>query len=115
MDSMKWVYICSPYRGDVEKNVENAALYTKRALMMGCAVEVPHLSYTLALDDSVPEEREIGILAGLEKLHGCDEIWVFGLENPSEGMKREIAEAREWGIPVKDGFAMTGLKPEARS
>jgi len=31
---------------------------------------------------------------------------VFGLENPSEGMQAEIAEARAIGIPVRDGFVM---------
>ena len=39
---------------------------------------------------------------GIALLDMCDELWVYGINNPSEGMKKEIAYAKEHGIPVKD-------------
>ncbi len=39
---------------------------------------------------------------GISLLSMCDELWVYGIDNPSEGMKAEIAYAEEHGIPVRD-------------
>ena len=50
--------------------------------------------------------------AGLQLLLECSEVWVFGIDNPSEGMKAEIELAKEYGIPVKDGEKI--LKARAR-
>ena len=44
--------------------------------------------------------------AGLQLLLMCSEVWVFGLDHPSEGMQAEIAEAVRCGIPIKDGEKM---------
>ena len=44
--------------------------------------------------------------AGLQLLLLCSEIWVFGLDHPSEGMQAEIALAIRHNIPVKDGEMM---------
>ncbi len=35
MYEMKKVFICSPYRGDVEKNVEKARYYSRMAAVCG--------------------------------------------------------------------------------
>ena len=51
------------------------------------------------LDDSVLEERTVGIQMGLELMELCSEVWVFG--PPTEGMKFEIAKAEELGITIK--------------
>ena len=32
----------------------------------------------------------------------CSELWVYGIDNPSEGMKAEIEYAKEHGILVRD-------------
>ena len=41
--------------------------------------------------------------AGLQLLLMCSEVWVFGLDHPSEGMQEEIALAIRHGIPIRDG------------
>ena len=58
----KLVYICSPCRGDVEKNIEKAQRYCREAV----------------------------------------ELWVYGIENPSEGMRSEIEYAKQHQIPIRD-------------
>ena len=50
--------------------------------------------------------------AGLQLLLMCSEIWVFGLDHPSEGMQAEIAFAIRHGITIKDGDEMLRRKNE---
>lgn len=91
------VFICSPYNGNIEKNIVNAKRYARYAAMKGNAVFVPHLLYPQFLDDSNDYERNIGIQSGIEFLWFCDEIWVFAKNENlcSEGMKKEIEEAKK--------------------
>ena len=97
---MKLVYIASPYAGDIPNNVERAKEYCKQALEQGVIPMAPHLLYPQFLEDSDPEQRSLGLRAGLELLARCDEMWVFGGEI-SPGMSREIQFAREHGIPIR--------------
>ena len=96
---MKTVYICSPLGGDVPGNIERAKQYAHYALTCGTAPVVPHF-YALILDDNDPQERKLGLGAGLAVLESCDELWVFG-ERISKGMQGEIEAATERGIPVQ--------------
>lgn len=58
----------------------------------------------------------MGMVAGMELLEQCSEVWVFGMENPSAGMKKEIAKANELGIPIVDAAeALTIHSPAAAS
>lgn len=64
----------------------------------------PHIYFTQFLDDTNPTERALGMEAGLALLDMCDEIWVYGLKNPSAGMQAEIDYALKNGIKIRDGF-----------
>ncbi|KLU66731.1 hypothetical protein DEAC_c13990 [Desulfosporosinus acididurans] len=96
------VYICSPLRGDIERNIIKAQGYCRDAINYNVVPIAPHVYFTQFLNDLIPKEREIGMELGIELLKKCDEVWVFGLQNPSEGMKAEIELANELGIPVRD-------------
>ena len=85
---MRKVYICSPYRGNVEGNVGNARRYCRMAVDNGFIPVAPHIYFTQFLDDSVEEERKAGIEAGIQLMLECDEVWVFG--ESTEGMRHEI-------------------------
>ena len=93
-------FICSPYKGDIEKNVKKAQKHARKAAMMGVSPTVPHLLFPQFLKEEDPEERDLGIRLGLEQLAMCDELWVFGKEI-SQGMSKEISFAEERGIPIK--------------
>ncbi len=96
---MKRVYICSPLGGDIEGNLERVKRYTKYALMCGTAPFVPHF-YALCIDDNIPEERGIGLAAGLGMLWFCDELWIFG-DEISEGMLAEMKFCKNLNIKMK--------------
>ena len=87
------VYICSPYSGDVETNVEAAKRYSRLAVDKGCIPLTPHLLFPQFLDDDIPEERELGLFFGNILMSKCSEVWVFG-ERISAGMESEIKRAR---------------------
>lgn len=101
MSENKLVYICSPYAGDIEKNVEFAKAACMYAMRQNCTPMAVHLLYPQLLDDSEPVQRQAGIRMGLRVLEAADELWLCG-NRISEGMCAEIAAAKRLGIPVKE-------------
>lgn len=87
------VYICSPYAGDVETNVQKARRYCRFAVDKGCIPIAPHLLFTQFLNDDNPKERQLGIFFGNAVMSKCSEVWVFG-EHISNGMEAEIKRAK---------------------
>ena len=95
------VYICSPYRGDTEKNVEKARQYSRFAIESKAIPIAPHLLYPQFMDDSNPEERYLATHTINYVLVGkCQEMWIFG-DDISEGMAREIALAERRGKKIR--------------
>lgn len=86
------VYICSPYRGDVERNVTKAKNFCRFALDNGQIPLAPHLFFPQFTDDSNVEERELALFMDIILMGKCDEVWVLN-EFISEGMQEEIEKA----------------------
>lgn len=87
------VYICSPYAGDVETNVQKARRYCRFAVDKGYIPIAPHLLFTQFLNDDSPKERQLGIFFGNVVMSKCSEVWVFG-DRISDGMEAEIKRAK---------------------
>ncbi|SPF54689.1 conserved hypothetical protein [Candidatus Desulfosporosinus infrequens] len=94
------MYVCSPLKGDLERNIRRANGYCRFAAYQGVVPLAPHVAFSQFLDDDIPEERELGMQMGLELLKHCQGVWVFGARI-SEGMAKEIAEAERRGIPIR--------------
>ena len=94
------VYICSPYRGNIEKNTASAQAYCRMAVERGCIPIAPHLLFPQFLDDNRQEERELGMFMGFVLLTKCRELWAFG-DYVSDGMEQEIDKAKARNIPVR--------------
>ncbi len=97
---MKLVYVCCPYRGDVEHNTARARRYCRFVCNESAVPIAPHLHNTQFLDESLPEEREAGLKLGLQLLKHCDELWIFG-DRLTEGMEAEFYEAHRLKIKIK--------------
>ena len=93
---MKKVFVCSPLRGDYEKNITAAKTYSCFVAEFGHLPITPHIYFTQFLDDSVERDRALGMLMGIELLKMCDELWVFG-PIISDGMSKEIKYWEEMG------------------
>ena len=52
------VYICSPYRGNTNENIENARKYSRFAVVHHSIPIAPHLLFPQFLDDTLGEERQ---------------------------------------------------------
>lgn len=94
------VYICSPFRGDVQKNIENARRFCRFAIYKGAIPFAPHLLYPQFMDDCNGEERKLALFMGQVMLDKCAEVWVFGNEI-SSGMAGEISRAQEKGKRIR--------------
>ena len=87
------VYICSPFAGDLEKNVVAARTYSRFAVEQGYIPIAPRLLFPQFLDDSDPKERDLGLFFGNAIMSKCSEVWVFG-SHISSGMEAEIKRAK---------------------
>jgi hypothetical protein len=87
------VYICSPYAGDIDRNVKAAQNYSRFAVDKGFIPIAPHLLFPQFMNDTDPQERELGLLFGNALMSKCSEVWVFG-SFISPGMQAEIKRAR---------------------
>lgn len=94
------VYICSPYAGDIEANVAAARRYSCFAVDEGYIPIAPHLLFPQFLNDSDPNERELGLFFGNALMSKCAEVWVFG-SRISSGMESEIKRAKRKGYRLR--------------
>lgn len=101
--TMTRVIIESPFAGDVEANLTYARAAMRDCLLRGEAPFVSHALYTQAgvLDDTVPEQRALGIEAGLVWGALADKTVVYQDRGISAGMEQGIARARREGRPVE--------------
>lgn len=97
---MPRVFISSPFAGEVETNVQNARRYCAFAVKNGYIPYAPHLFFPQFMDDTIPEQRELGMFMGKVFLDGCKELWAFG-DRISPGMSEEISRAKERGIIIR--------------
>ena len=97
---MKKVFICSPYRGDIEKNTELAKHIGRLAAVCEYVPVIPHMLFPQFLHDSDPKERIMELCMGAELLKCCDSLWIIG-NTITKGMHFVIDKAKEWNIPIR--------------
>lgn len=94
------VYICSPYRGNTNHNIEMAQKYSRFAVDQHCLPITPHIYFTQFMDDTIPKERETAIFMNCVLMSKCTELWVFG-DVISEGMQAEIKQAKRKYMKIR--------------
>ena len=113
MTGIPLVIIESPYAGDINTNIRYARACMRDSISFGEYPIASHLLYTQPgiLDDSIPEERALGIAAGLawrkvadKAVFYIDRHWSGGMISAHkiyrlEGFPFETRElGREWQI-----------------
>lgn len=101
IDNKLKIFICSPYRGDIEHNSEVAKYWCKQVISEGNIPVAPHLYFPQFLNDEDNKERQIGLNLAILLLKSCDELWICG-DTISDGMSNEIATAIQYDINVID-------------
>jgi hypothetical protein len=108
---MRRVILESPYasknpdpvlaRAERETNVAYARVCVADCLRRGEAPIASHLLFPGILDDAKPEERKLGIAAGLAWVWVAQAMVVYTDLGISPGMQVAIAFAEEAGIPIE--------------
>lgn len=103
---MRRVILESPYAGttdDIIRNVAYARACVRDCLNKGEAPIASHLLFTQPgiLRDGQPEERKLGIKAGLAWLSMADAMVVYIDYGISQGVESAISKAELAGIPVE--------------
>lgn len=104
---MRLVILESPYNGatpeEIALNVEYAKKCIRHCLSLNEAPIASHLLFTQPgiLLDSVPEERKLGIEAGLAWLRVAEASVVYTDRGISPGMINGISSAEALNVPVE--------------
>jgi hypothetical protein len=94
---MKTIYVAGPYtKGDVAVNVRDAITMGDHLRLLGLVPFIPHLTHFWHLVQ--PHNIEYWYEYDMEWLEKCDAL--FRLSGESTGADKEVARARELGIPV---------------
>lgn len=94
------VFICSPFAGDMQRNIQRARGYSRFAVQNNYIPIAPHLLFPQFIDDNDKSERSLGIFMGLVLMSKCNEVWVFG-SRVSSGMATEIKKAKQRRLPIR--------------
>lgn len=94
------VYICSPYAGDTETNIEIAREFCATAVARRVIPLAPHLLFPQFMDDTDPDARELPMFFNRVLLSKCEAVWVY-TARVSVGMRAEIEWAYQLEIPVR--------------
>lgn len=97
------VILESPYAGNIKKNLDYARKCLKHSLSLGEAPIASHLLYTQegVLDDDIPEERQLGIDAGLEWKRVAEKHVFYCDLGISKGMEYAFEQAKKNNIPYE--------------
>ena len=100
---MKRVIVETPYAGDVERNTHYARLCLCDCLLRGEAPFAGHLLYTQesVLDDDIPDERRLSMLAGFAWGMVADLTVVYTDYGISNGMAEGIKQAEIARRPIE--------------
>lgn len=100
---MRRVVIESPYAGNIVENMKYARRCALDCLERGEAPYASHLFFTQPglLNDDDPNQRKLGIEAGLVWGRSADLVAVYVDRGVSHGMVQGIREARRRGTPIE--------------
>jgi hypothetical protein len=98
---MLCVFICSPYRGDIEANTKFAQEAMLDSFGRGEAPFTPHLLYPQVMDDGDEVDRNVATRAARAWLEMSDTLAVYTDLGISAGMQDEIAFAEENEIEIE--------------
>ena len=95
------VIIETPYSGDVEANTAYARACLLDSLRKGEAPIASHLLHTQVLDDMLPDERSVGIEAGLAWYRVATKCVVYTDRGISAGMRKGLVQAMQHDVTVE--------------
>lgn len=101
--SFPLVILESPYAGNVKRNIQYARACMRDCLLRGEAPYASHLLYAQegVTDDAIPEERSLGMRAGMAWGTKASKTVVYIDHGVSKGMWWGIDHAKQIGRPIE--------------
>ena len=108
---MRKVIVESPFSGDVERNLTYGRRCMRDCILRGETPYASHLLYTQlgVLDDTIPEERKLGMEAGFAWHSSAQASVVYTDYGMSRGMEEGIRRAKEAGLAIE--YRQIGTNP----
>jgi hypothetical protein len=102
------VILESPYAGDIERNLVYARMCVRDSLLRGEAPIASHLLYTQEgiLNDDIPEQRQLGIDAGLTWKDVAEKHVFYVDYGYSKGMECARQYASQNNIPIEERYIL---------
>ncbi|MDP9801518.1 hypothetical protein J2S49_001594 [Arcanobacterium wilhelmae] len=94
------VYICSPYSGDTDSNLELARRICTHAVKAMKIPLAPHLLFPQFMNDEDQDDRELAMFFNRVLLSHCEAVWVY-TPRVSAGMRLEIDWAHALELPIR--------------
>ena len=95
------VIIESPYMGSVQRNIAYAQQCMGDSLKRGEAPFASHLLYTQILDDTIPQQRMMGMQRAFEWYRCADLMAVYTDRGISSGMQKGMEVAEKLQIKIE--------------
>lgn len=98
------IYICSRFSANTKEQfnlqLDLTKSISKKVVLAGHEVIVPHLYYPQFLDDNDEQDRLIGTQSAIKLLDVCDALFVAIELKVSKGMEAEIKAAKQKQISI---------------
>ena len=100
---MKLVILESPYAGNIFRHIAYARKCVRDSLLRGESPIASHLLYTQhgILNDDIPEERQLGIDAGLAWKSVAEATVVYADLGITAGMQYGMDQAKKQGFEIE--------------
>ncbi|MCM0759589.1 DUF4406 domain-containing protein [Sporomusa sphaeroides DSM 2875] len=103
---MLTAYIAHPLRGDIDNNLKRVHAICQQYHAQGNIIPISPLHAFGFVDPTGPQELVLKYCC--ELLSRCDELWLHGDWQKSEGCRMEAEHADRLGIPVRFMEAQSG-------
>lgn len=97
---MKLTILETPYSGNIQLNLNFARACLLHSIHLGETPFASHLFYTQVLDDTIPQDRTLGMTLGFNFYHHAQLCAVYTNLGISNGMLSGIRHAESLRIPV---------------
>ena len=104
------VFICSPYADDPVGNERRALRYCRFAVCRGCIPIAPHLYFTRFLDETNPQDRELGLFMGRVLLTKCVAVSYTHLDVYKRQSWAIAPLSTRWPKPTDSCFLSTSAR-----
>lgn len=91
----------SPFAGDTERNLRYLKEAIRDSINRGEVPFASHLFYTQVLDDTIADQRRLGLHLGLQYYRAAKRCAVYEDYGVSHGMQQGIAMANANDVPIE--------------